>query len=194
MFLALAACLVLSLVRKGRVGRRVWWLRTVVIILCSAILAIWFVRRSTTQFVPESLAVQIINKLPQPLDFYIVKKSGSAKSASSYSTQHIGTIRPDYYRLEYLQMSDSDEFWVAGYLGKKNMVYFSQHYIPNKNIDPIIEVQNYLVQSQKLAKQAENQIKSFISSNGSLAVWITLCLLLLFMNVVLLFRGVDSRV
>lgn len=194
MFLSLAACLLLALVRKGRPGRRSRLVRSVVVILCTSVFAYWFFQRSATRFIPDSLAVQIINKLPQPIDFYLIKKDKSENGVFSFETSHIGKIRPDHYRLEYLLMPNSDEFWVAGYLGKKNMVYFSQHYVPNKNMDQIVEVQNYIIQSQKLSTQAESQIKDYTGSNTSLGVWVTMCLLLLFMNFVLLFKRAGSYV
>lgn len=194
MFLSLVACLFLSLVRKGKAGRRSQLVRAVVVILCTSVFAYWFFQKSVTRFIPDSLAVQLINKLPQPLDFYIIKKDKTENGSFSFNTNHVGKIRPDHYRLEYLLMPNSDEFWVAGYLGKKNMVYFSQHYIPNKNMDQIIEVQNYIIQSQKLAGQAQTQIKEFTGGNVSLSVWVTLTLLLLFMNFVLLFKRAGSYV
>jgi hypothetical protein len=59
-------------------------------------------------------------------------------------------------------MDKSDEYWVVGYLGKKNLVYFSQNSVPNKNIDQIIEVQNYIIQSSKLSDLAKNRLMRII--------------------------------
>lgn len=188
MFLALAVSLFLSLVKKGRARFRSRIFRFAVVVLSISFFAYWFFERSVSRFVQDSLAVQVINKLPQPIDFYIIKKLDS--NNQQFSTKHIGKIRPDYYRIEYLQMPDSDEFWVAGFLGKKNMVYFSQHAVPNKNMDQIIEVQNYINQSLKLSDLARKEIGAYQSSNIGISIWVTLCLLLLFMNIVLLFKRV----
>jgi len=73
-------------------------------------------------------------------------------------------------------------------MGKKNLVYFSQHAVPNKNEDQIIEVKSYIVQSNKLAASARKEIESLKLENIRTAVWITLDLLLLFLNLALLFR------
>ncbi|MGO4710664.1 hypothetical protein AB4Y90_16480, partial [Chryseobacterium sp. 2TAF14] len=103
-------------------------------------------------------------------------------------TKHIGKIRPEYYRIEYLKMTKSDEYWIAGYLGKKNLVYFSQHSVPNKNMDQMIEVQNYINQSEKLSAIAKKEIEEDHYQNMLMGIWVTLCFLLLFLNFVLLVR------
>ena len=102
------------------------------------------------QFRADSLTVQLINTLPLPLDFYLIKLNSDKEDGVSYETRHVGTIRTNFFRIEHLDMQHSDEFWSAGFMGKKNMVYFSQHSIPNKNEDQIIEVHNYINQSEKL--------------------------------------------
>lgn len=189
LFMALALSLFLSLLRRGKAGLRSRIVRAVVVIFSVSVFSYWFFERSVTGFVQDSLAVQIINRLPQPIDFYLIKKN-NPKQETLFSTRHIGKIRPDYYRIEYLPMEDSDEFWLAGYIGKKNLVYFSQHAVPNKNMDQIIEIQNYVNQSLKLSDRAKKEINALHSHNISLSIWITLCLLLLFMNFVLLFKKV----
>jgi hypothetical protein len=85
-------------------------------------------------------------------------------------------------------MDQSDEYWIIGYLGKKNMVYFSQHAVPNKNIDQIVEVQNYINQSVKLSEAAKKQVETYNYENAKLGIWVSLDLLLLFLNLVLLLR------
>jgi hypothetical protein len=111
--------------------------------------------------VENSVALQVINKLPQPLDFYVLTLN-DAEAGKVIETKHLGKIRPEYYRIEYLKMDKSDEYWVVGYLGKKNLVYFSQNSVPNKNIDQIIEVQNYIIQSSKLSDLAKNRLMRII--------------------------------
>ncbi|MBP3840402.1 MAG: hypothetical protein J6D35_05535, partial [Chryseobacterium sp.] len=103
-------------------------------------------------------------------------------------------IRSNFYRIEYLDMSNSDEFWIAGFMGRKNMVYFSQHSVPNKNEDQIIEIQNYINQSQKLSEIAEKQIEVLKFENMKTAIWITLDILLLFLNVALLFKKSNKKI
>ena len=83
-------------------------------------------------------------------------------------------------------MENSDEYWIAGYLGKKNMVYFSQHAVPNKNMDQIIDVKNYINQSMKLSESAGKTIEKYRKSDMQTSVWVTLSLLLIFLNAALL--------
>ena len=132
------------------------------------------------------MGIQVINLLPQPVDIYLIKKSG--KPNVQDFVLHSGKIRPEHFRIESLKMNDSEEFWIAGYIGKKNLVYFSQHMVPNKNFDQIIEIQNYMIQSQKLADNAAAKVSRHQTQNISTGIWITMCLLLLFLNIVLLAR------
>lgn len=148
----------------------------------------YFITSSNPKFKPNSLTVQLINKLPMPLDFYLVKIQQGEAGERLYVSTHTGTIRSGYYRLEYLDMKKSDEFWVAGYMGRKNLVYFSQHSIPNKNEDQIIEVQNYINQSQKLSETAGKQIDILKAENLKTAIWIVLDLILIFLNLVMVLR------
>ena len=85
-------------------------------------------------------------------------------------------------------MEKSNEYWIVGYLGKKNLVYFTQHSVPNKNIDQIIEVQNYINQSVKLSDIAKKQVEAYNYENIKQGIWVTLDFLLLFLNLVLLIR------
>ena len=90
--------------------------------------------------------------------------------------------------VEYLNMKNSDEYWIAGYLGKKNMVYFSQHSVPNKNIDQMVEVQNYINQSEKLSAKAKKEIEAYNYETMFSGIWVTMNLLLIFLNLVLILR------
>ena len=105
-----------------------------------------------------------------------------------FTLKHTGKIRPEHYRIEYMNMENSSEYWIAGYIGKKNMVYFSQHAVPNKNMDQIVEVQNYINQSARLSQNAGKQVEAELNKNLRVSVWISLGLLLLFLNIVLLLK------
>jgi len=146
------------------------------------------VERSVSQFLENSLAVQVINYLPQPIDFYIIRIQDGEKE-TKYLSKHVGQIRPEYFRIEYLNMQKSNEFWVAGYIGKNKLVYFSQVAVPNKNEDKIIEVKNYINNSLKLSAIATEKIEELKYDNIKLSIWVTLDLLLIFLNTVLLFRS-----
>lgn len=184
--------LIISLFLSGfRSGKWSLWnkvVRTVITIAAAAYFTFWFVERSVSQFLENSLAVQVINYLPQPIDFYIIRIQDGEKG-TRYLSRHVGQIRPEYFRIEYLNMQRSNEFWVAGYIGKNKLVYFSQVAVPNKNEDKIIEVKNYINNSLKLSAVATEKIGELKYDNIKLSIWVTLDLLLIFLNAVLLFRS-----
>ena len=187
-FLLLVFALFLSVIREAK---WVFWnnlIRTVITISAAAYFTFWFVEKSVSQFLENSLAIQVINYLPQPVDFYIIRIQDEVPEDQKFSSKHVGQIRPDYFRIEYLNMQKSDEFWVAGYLGKGNLVYFSQVAVPNKNEDKIIEVRNYINHSLKLSAVATEKVEELKYENIKLSIWVTLDLLLIFLNSVLLFR------
>lgn len=160
--------------------------RIITVVFSISIFTYWFIKKSAVGFVDNSVGLQVVNKLPQPLDFYVIQVD-SAKNGS-LEPMHIGKIRPEYYRVEYLKMNKSNEYWIIGYLGKKNMVYFSQHSVPNKNMDQIVEAQNYINQSVKLSEAAKKQVDAYNYENAKLGIWVSLDFLLLFLNLVLLVR------
>lgn len=185
-FILLCLSLIFSKVKRSKRNNWIRFLRIYFVISSLLIFTYWFTSSSLSRFQPNALVVQIMNRLPQPLDFYIIKienKDGKTKNI----LKHIGKIRPEHFRLEYLNMNNSSEFWVSGYIGK-NMVYFSQMAVPNKNMDQILEVNNYIVQSRKLSEDAKKIIDHEHSQERNSAIWLTLDLLLLFLNIVLLLR------
>lgn len=134
------------------------------------------------------MAVKVINHLPQPLDFYIIRVADNDNNAEKYTSRHIGRIRPDFYRIEYLNMQKSNEFWIVGYLNKSRLAYFSQHAVNSENKDHNVEIRNYINQSQKLSAIASNQVGILKYDNMKISIWVTLDFLLLFLNTVLLLR------
>lgn len=181
--------LILSKIERGKGAEWAKLFRIVTLIFSISFFTYWFVKKSAVGIVQDSLSLQVINKLPQPLDFYVVNLNMHADSSKTYETKHIGKIRPEYYRTENLRMEKSDEYWIVGYLGKKNLVYFSQHSVPNKNIDQIIEVQNYINQSVKLSDAAKKQIDAYNYENMKVGIWVALDFLLMFLNLILLIRN-----
>ncbi|MDQ1855344.1 hypothetical protein [Chryseobacterium sp. WLY505] len=186
-FLACVLSLVLFKVKSGSMAKWTKLFRIVTVVFSISVFTYWFIKKSAVAFVDNSVGLQVINKLPQALDFYLIKVDKTDQN-TTLEPKHIGKIRPEYYRIEYLKMDKSDEYWIAGYLGKKNLVYFSQHSVPNKNIDQIVEVQNYINQSMKLSDAAKKQVDAYNYENTKLGIWITLDFLLLFLNLVLLLR------
>lgn len=187
-FIFLIVALLLSGIRteKWNIWSKI--VRLVITLSAAAYFTFWFVERSVSQFLENSLAVQVINYLPQPIDFYIIRIE-EENDVPKYFSKHVGQIRPEYFRIEYLNMQKSDEFWVAGYIGKNKLVYFSQVAVPNKNEDKIVEVRNYINNSLKLSAVATEKVAELKYYNIKLSIWVTLDLLLIFLNSVLLFRS-----
>ena len=161
--------------------------RTIITISATAYFTFWFVERSLSQFLENSLAVQVVNYLPQPVDFYIIRIQDE-NDVRKFSSKHVGQIRTEHFRIEYINMQKSNEFWVVGFIGKGNLVYFSQVAVPNINEDKIIEVKNYINHSQKLSAIASEKVEDLKYENIKLSIWVTLDMLLIFLNSVLLFR------
>lgn len=186
-FLASVLSLMLFKVKSGRMAKWARLFRIVTVVSSISVFTYWFIKKSAVAFVDNSVGLQVINKLPQALDFYLINVN-KIDNNTVLEPKHIGKVRPEYYRIEYLKMDKSDEYWIVGYLGKKNLVYFSQHSVPNKNIDQIVEVQNYINQSMKLSEAAKKQVDAYNYENTKLGIWITLDFLLLFLNLVLLLK------
>lgn len=186
-FLFLLMALGLSVFRKNNRFWKPRLFRWLIVLGAIAFYTVWFVNKSSDNFVKDAISLQIINKLPQPIDFYIliVNRENAEKQ---FEMQHSGKIRTDHYRIEYLRMQNSNEYWIAGFIGRKNLVYFSQHALLNKNMDQIVEAKNYIIQSQKLSEMASKEVEIKQDENRSISVWVTLGLLLTFLNGVLLFR------
>ena len=192
--LFLSFCLLFSVIKTGRFQSWAKAFRIVIVAISAVVYTLYFVQKSLDQFVQDSLTVQVVNKLPFPLDFYLIKINDDADPDLRFETRHMGMIRNSYYRIDYLKMEKSDQYWIAAYMGKKNLVYFSQHSVPNKNEDQIIEVQNYIVQSSRLADIAKSRIEALKFDNIKTAIWMTLGLLLLFLNIALLFKTEKVKV
>lgn len=187
-FWALVISLLLSKIKRGKGAEWAKLFRIVTIVFSICIFTYLFIKKSAVGIVEDSVALQVINKLPQSLDFYVLTLNDT-EASKVIDTKHIGKVRPEYYRIEYLKMDKSDEYWIAGYLGKKNLVYFSQHSLPNKNIDQIIEVRNYINQSVKLSDLAKKQVEAYNYENIKVGIWVTLDFLLLFLNLILLVKS-----
>ncbi len=186
-FVLLVFSLIFSKIKVGRLALWAKLFRIVTLAISIGLFTYWFIKKSTIGIVKNSISLQVINKLPQPIDFYMIIVN-NLDGSGTQETKHIGNIRSEYYRIEHLKMDKSDQYWVVGYLGKKNMVYFSQHAIPNKNMDQVVEVQNYINQSEKLSAQAKKKVESYNFQNIVQSIWVTLNFLLIFINVSLFWR------
>ncbi len=187
--LLLILSLILSVIKTGRFKRTAIAIRVMSIAAGIGFFAYWFVDKSIDKYLKDSMAFQIINELPQPLDFYVVtvEKKDDQKV---YTTKHIGKIRTDHYRLDYLRMANSNEYWLAGYLGK-NLSYFAPKYVPNKNIDQIVNIDNYKIENEELAEVAKTYIEEYKGQDLRTSIRITLSLLLLFLNIGLFIKIKD---
>lgn len=186
--IALIFAVSLSFIKNGRYILHAKLLRLLIVLISAGVFAFWFFQSSTVQFKKDAMVLQVVNGLPQPIDFYVMKVNKVPDGNGKYVLKHLGNIRTEHFRIEYLDMSNSDEYWIMGYLGKKNMVYFSQHSVPNKNMDQIVEVHNYINQSMKLSAMGADEVQKLKSANINTAIQATLALLLLFLNTILLVR------
>lgn len=189
LFIFLSLGLFVTVFKTGKLKTWAKIYRISIVTVAVALFTYYFVTKSLTHFRENSLTIQVINKLPLPLDFYVVTVNADTKAEPKYKTYHLGNIRSDFYRIDYLDMKNSDEFWIAAFMGKKNMVYFSQHALPNKNEDQIIEINNYINQSAKLSEIGKTLISDLKLANMKTAIWITLDLLLLFLNFSLILKN-----
>lgn len=178
--------LFLSLVKTGGYARNFRFLRVIIVILGVAFFAYWFTQKSFGSFLEKSMSVQVINRLNQPMDFYAIKVIN--KENNQFLSKHLGKVRTNHYQIEYFDMSNSNEFWVVGYNGKHELIYFSQHSVQKKEADQKIEVRNYINQSVKLSDEAHEIVEELKLSNIILSIWTSLCMLLIFLNLVLLTR------
>ena len=178
--------LFLSLVKTGGYRRISKNIRFFFSIFGVLFLAYWFTQKSNGNFLEKSMSIQVINKLNQPIDVYAIKVIN--KDKNQFLSKHLGKIRSNHYQIEYFDMSNSNEFWVVGYIGKHDLVYFSQHAVHQKEEDQKIEIRNYLNQSVKLSKESNEVVEKLQLTNTEQSIWVTLCLILLFLNLVLLSR------
>ena len=178
--------LVLSLFKTGKNARIARAFRILITFLGILFFGYWFFQKSLNNFLEKSMSVQVINRLNQPIDFYAIKVIN--KDKNQFLSKHLGKIRTNHYQIEYFDMSNSNEYWVIGYLPKSKMVYFTQHSVQNKEADQKIEVKNYLNQSVKLSEKAQEVVDNLKLGNIGQSVKVTLTLLLLFLNIVLLTR------
>lgn len=187
-FLLLVFALFLSAIRGEKWNFWNKFSRSIITISAATYFTFWFVEKSVSQFLENSLAIQVINYLPQPVDFYVIRIQDNVAENQKFSSKHVGLVRPEHFRIEYLNMQKSNEFWIVGYIGKGNLAYFSQVAVPNINEDKIVEVRNYINHSQKLSAIALQKVEDLKYENIKLSIWVTLDLLLIFLNSVLLFK------
>lgn len=178
--------LFLSLVKTGGYARIFRFLRIIVTIFGIAFFSYWFTQKSFGSFLEKSMSVQMINRLNQPIDFYAIKVINKEKN--QFLSKHLGKVRTNHYQIEYFDMSNSNEFWAVGYNGKHELIYFSQHSVQNKEADQKIEVRNYINQSIKLSDDANEIVEKLQLSNIIQSIWVSICMLLIFLNLALLLR------
>lgn len=187
-FILLVLALFFSVFKAGKFGIIAKVFRVAVLVISVAVFAIYFVSRSLDSFGENAMPLKVVNKLPIPLDFYVIKQNDSTQNSAKFVTIHLGSIRSNFFRTEHLDMKNADQYWITGFMGKKNLVYFSQHSVPDKKISQFVEVKNYINQSVKLSEIAKNQISEAQLEASKISVWVTLDLLLIFLNLGVFFR------
>lgn len=187
LFVLLCVAIVLSLLRKGRKARIAKASRVGIVLAAILFFSYWFFQNSFTKFLENSVTVQCVNKLSDPIDFYIVKPQ-----SNEYAVDHLGVIHPNFYRNQSILAAKSDEYWLLGYAKKKQLVYFSQHAL-DKEKKQVVVVQNYINQSMKLSDIATKVVDSSNLENVDSSILVSFDFLLLFVNIILLFKDGFKR-
>ncbi|WP_018675852.1 hypothetical protein [Riemerella columbina] len=186
LFILLLLSLPASVLGKGYFKGKLLIYRNIVTGLALVFFSYWLFKSSVVKPLADGLALQLVNKHSEPMDFYSIEVYGE-KNNNTYQVQHLGDIRPEHYRVEYLSLKETNEFWLIGY-SKKKVAYFTQHVILNKNEDCYIEAANYLNQSTKLSLLANKEVQTYKKNNSRDAVWVVLSLLIVVINLILFFR------
>ena len=62
-------------------------------ISAAAYFSFWFIEKSVSQFLENSLAIQVINYLPQPIDFYIIRIPDYAPDNQKFISKYLCYFR-----------------------------------------------------------------------------------------------------
>lgn len=127
----------------------------------------------------KGVAIQVVNRHAESLDFYSIEVYDDKNTG--YKVEHLGEIRPEHYRVAYLPLQGTSEFWLVAFSGKQ-LAYYTQHIVSNKNEDKYIEATHYLNQSTKLSTIAKKEVEHHKAENIHLAVWIVLSFLIILVN------------
>lgn len=184
-FLVLALSVLISPKFVQWQRKRIILIKWIVTIVSITFYSIWFFVSSFSEKPIEAYSVEIVNKLPQSIDFYLIKMSENQEKRN-HKVIHSGKIRPQHYRLEQFDMEGFNELWLVGFLGKDNLVYYSQHAIPNKNVDAVMEVSNYMITSRTLSEKAKKWVGYHIQDNYRLGAYISLSFLFILINLITL--------
>lgn len=181
LFTMLCISLFLTIVKKNKFKGLFFLFRVFSVGIGIIFFTYWFFQKSIEQFLTDSTTVQVINELPQSIDFYIIKEN-QKDSKKKYWIEHLGKIRQEHYRLNYIKFKNNEDYWVCGFLGK-NLTYFSKHTITNHNIDQIISIKNFTIDNDSHLDHIAFHIKNYKSQYISLATWVSIVLLILFLNI-----------
>lgn len=181
--------LLLSLMKRKTIRRKIFYFRILLTVFSVGVFVYFFTIRSIFNEGIGNVSIKVSNNLSQTIDSYILRKNSKT---GGYFIRHYGKIRPNHYREEYFNMRTTDEYWVVCYTGKKNMVYFTQHFYQVNGLMKIdiqkISINYHINQSKSLSKLAKKAIEEYQNDRVSFALIITMSLLLLFMNIVLLLK------
>jgi hypothetical protein len=93
-FWALVFSLVLSKIKKGKGAEWAKLFRIATLVFSISFFTYWFIKKSAVGIVENSVALQVINKLPQPLDFYVINLN-DPDANKAIETKHIGKSVPN---------------------------------------------------------------------------------------------------
>lgn len=147
--------------------------------------AYWFGKDFIVKKLGGVSQVTVINKLPQPLDFYLVTSQDKGQKLTAV---HSGNIRPEHFREENLSLAGRDSVALAGFQGADNLVYYEQFPLKKGEKSLVLTAESYRISNTSASERATSLVTAQLNKTGAYAVYMALCLLLLFMNIVLLLR------
>lgn len=145
----------------------------------------WFGKDYVAEKLGGVSRITVINKLPQPLDFYVLTSQNKGKNVKVI---HSGNIRPEHFREENLSLRKADFIALAGYQGKDNLVYYEEFPSKKAKGEAVLTAESYRISDNAAADRASELVSGQLSHLNKDAVYMALCLLLIFMNIVLLLR------
>jgi len=184
-FVLLCVSLVLSALRT-----RVWaifarifqWIITLTSI---TFFVWWFFEKSISNLRGKSLEytdVKIVNRLPENIDFYIVKCDENIDINNC--VDHIGRIRQNYYRSLFFNFDKPVEYHILGFVDNKKLIYSALHSTETQ----VLEIKEYINQDQNISDKLLKEINSYNDGIVNKSILISLDLLLIFLHLAFLVK------
>lgn len=147
----------------------------------------FFLDNFLAKYSDDTIPVKISNLNVQEMNFYIISKSDGKNELF-----HLGRLKNGGFMVNYLDVLESDEMWVAGLDNKQNVLYFSSVPLKEENKEIELDVENLSISDVNMSVWAQKKIKKERQETIKEAVWISFDLFLLLLNFILLFKNTSS--